>query len=737
MKSIFIKDAWTETDNTVYTLSCAGTEGFLNLLPVYLDHILFPTLTKSAFITEVYSVTGTGDDNGAVYCEMQGRENSGESRCHLELLRNSYPNHGYSMETGGIMKNIRDSLTIEKIRDYHKQYYRAENLAVIIAGKVEIDEIEKAIKPIEQKILKRKDSYPKFVKPWQTPVKPLVESKDVKILFPSDEEEYGIVYIAFHGPQATLNYETLTACYILMKYLCDTSVSPVQQTFIEIEDPYASSVSYHISENSTSLLYFSFENVPIDKIDSIKDRLAQLFADIANGVEKIDENRLKIVFEKYILERLSSLEHSPHDEITFKILGDFLYADKKEDFAKRLNVSDIISELQKKPLNYWLSLLREFYVDNKSVTVRAVPSISEKEKLAQEDTERIEKRRKELGEDGLKQKEIELENAMKENDQPPSIEMLTSLPVPSTKSINFHSLDIFKKGQKTDKVDLSGFPFYIEAYNIKSNFIYVCFTFDSSELSIEMRKYLSLFLDLIVESPIKIGDKLISYEEVVAALEEDMISYDTSLGIQCSSRFGAGPFPQTATFHMQVEARKFEIAIGWMTNLFFNTIFTKERIHIIASKLVNDIASSKRDGYGMTREILKAIYFKKNSNSQTNAVLSQNKFLDDIIEKLKNPEQCNEVIDNLNKLRDLLVPTVTVHVAANFDKIQDLKNPMKTFVEKVEKINLLNKDRLNAIFDSELMSKTGNIDGDFTGTVVGIGCVESGYLFCSSPGIYQ
>lgn len=100
MTILFFVDAWTETDNTVYTLSCAGSEGFLRLLPVYLDHILFPTLTKSGFITEIYSVTKDGEDNGAVYCEMQGRENSGESRGHLELLRNIYPEHGYSKVSG-------------------------------------------------------------------------------------------------------------------------------------------------------------------------------------------------------------------------------------------------------------------------------------------------------------------------------------------------------------------------------------------------------------------------------------------------------------------------------------------------------------------------------------------------------------------------------------------------------------------------------------------------------------
>ena len=37
-----------------YTVSCAGSEGFLNLLSIYMDHILYPTITDSAFYTEVF-----------------------------------------------------------------------------------------------------------------------------------------------------------------------------------------------------------------------------------------------------------------------------------------------------------------------------------------------------------------------------------------------------------------------------------------------------------------------------------------------------------------------------------------------------------------------------------------------------------------------------------------------------------------------------------------------------------
>ena len=63
-----------------------GSEGFLQLLPVYLDHVLYPTLTDAGFVTEVYHVNANGEDSGVVYAEMQARENTGESRCHLELV---------------------------------------------------------------------------------------------------------------------------------------------------------------------------------------------------------------------------------------------------------------------------------------------------------------------------------------------------------------------------------------------------------------------------------------------------------------------------------------------------------------------------------------------------------------------------------------------------------------------------------------------------------------------------
>ena len=68
-------NAWTATDHTCYTIYSAGSGGFLNILPVYLDHILFPLLRDEDFLTEVHHITADGEDSGVVYSEMQARSN--------------------------------------------------------------------------------------------------------------------------------------------------------------------------------------------------------------------------------------------------------------------------------------------------------------------------------------------------------------------------------------------------------------------------------------------------------------------------------------------------------------------------------------------------------------------------------------------------------------------------------------------------------------------------------------
>lgn len=85
-----------------------------------------------------------------------------------------------------------------------------------------------------------------FTRPWQDPVPPLPDSLDQVVCYPCDEESNGIVSIAWRGPSAVSEQYMLSAAAIILKYLTDFSVAPLQKEFVEISDPFASKVSGYL-----------------------------------------------------------------------------------------------------------------------------------------------------------------------------------------------------------------------------------------------------------------------------------------------------------------------------------------------------------------------------------------------------------------------------------------------------------------------------------------------------------
>jgi len=132
---------------------------------------------------------------------------------------------------------------------------------------------------------------------------------------------------------------------------------------------------------------------------------------------------------------------------------------------------------------------------------------------------------------------------------------------------------------------------------------------------------------------------------------------------------------------------------------------------------------------------LKAICYKTDTNVQQNSVLKQHVFLTDLVEGLKNEGKCDDILGNLNKLRNLLIPSITLHIAANYQKVKDLKTPLTPLIQKIQEFKEPALTHVPVTFDSQLLLKDGNLPKGFNGTIVGIGCVESGFLFSSSPGV--
>ena len=112
----------------------------------------------------------------------------------------------------------------------------------------------------------------------------------------------------------------------------------------------------------------------------------------------------------------------------------------------------------------------------------------------------------------------------------------------------------------------------------------------------ELRIYLPLMLESLFESPIRKNDKLIPYEDVIEQLNNDTVSFSSSLGLGSKPLFKCGPYSHTISVMLQVEIAKYETGIEWLRDILYNTVFSVDRLKIIAAKMNNAVAQAKRCG---------------------------------------------------------------------------------------------------------------------------------------------
>lgn len=196
-------NAWTATDHTAYTLESGGYAAFAQILPVYLDHVILPTLTDAACHTEVFHIDGEGHDAGVVYSEMQGVQNQGPELMELRGKRLMYDEKvGFRYETGGMMEQLR-VLTADRIRRFHHDMYQPKNLCVIILGEVDHVDLLSTMDHFEDRILPDVDDpTAAFKRPWVDSPQPRKLSKSVTeiVEFPEEDESIGEISVKYFGP---------------------------------------------------------------------------------------------------------------------------------------------------------------------------------------------------------------------------------------------------------------------------------------------------------------------------------------------------------------------------------------------------------------------------------------------------------------------------------------------------------------------------------------------------------
>lgn len=173
-------------------------------------------------------------------------------------------------------------------------------------------------------------------------------------------------------------------------------------------------------------------------------------------------------------------------------------------------------------------------------------------------------------------------------------------------------------------------------------------------------------------SPIRQSDgSLTPYEEVVAALESDTVSTQTSLGLECRAQFTCGAYSETALLLIKTDYRKYIRGIDWIVDLLNNTEFNVGRIRVCSSKIVNAVSQAKRNANTVTSDLMKGVHYDFDSNMRRCSMIHQQRFLTALLEKLAKPAEATRIIADLNKLRsELLQPArMSLYLAADWSKV--------------------------------------------------------------------
>ncbi|KAJ6640346.1 hypothetical protein Bhyg_13096, partial [Pseudolycoriella hygida] len=678
-------------DSTCYTSSHVGKDGLLKLLPIYLDHILYPTLVYSQFITEVYHVKGDGSDGGVVYSEILANPYNINLHAMLKAL---YGNFGYASETGGRVENLQQNTTHEMVVNYHKRFYRPENLCVTICGDVTIDEVMDSIKEMEEKILS-KPKLTKWKRPWLAPMPALI-SKTVQNLIPSKNEGFAQIYIAWRGPNCAAEFRKLLGTKFLMKHLSSIAIP---------SDFFAEGISNDKEENVKSGLYFVFSKVSVEHVDLVHLKFLRWLEDIATKKVKLDMKQINESIQFKLLLYAKNLDRSPFDDLHRKILADYLY-------AKLL----LHRPFERKP-----------YVQS-----IGIQSIAEFERMKKENKERIRNRIKNLGPEGLKKKAKELAAATKLNSRPVPDALLNTIPSPSIEHVNFYDVDVYRTGddgRKGDQIglDINSWPMYAEAYDFRTEYVYILVTIDTNAIIQSYRPYIHLLLNVIDASPF---GSTITESSVIDFTE---ISKAFQIGLAKAQPFGCGKYSQTALYRIKAFRKQYETAAKHVIANLRHTQFTVKSVKQSIERMLNEIRTAVTNIERGCAEMLQSLYYQANSNMKFNSMFRQMKFLKGLLTRLENEDDSEEVLDMLNMLREFLVSRdhLAVHVATDFVALSENKTNVNVVWRGFQFDS--GPKKLNIVPDWKVMVPINTIQ--IHGNIIGLDYTETGYLTMSSSGI--
>ncbi|KAM4551302.1 presequence protease, mitochondrial [Odontesthes bonariensis] len=296
-------NAFTASDYTMYPFSTQNGKDFQNLLSVYLDAVFFPCLREQDFWQEGWRLENEDPTNadsplvfkGVVFNEMKGAFSDNE-RVYAQHVQNKlFPDHTYSVVSGGEPLAIPD-LTWEELKRFHATHYHPSNARFFTYGDLPL---ENHLKQIQEEALSKFERIdPNTEVPsqphWTSPREDHVTcSPDALAPDPAKQNTLCVSYLL---GDITDTFEGLTLS-LLSSLMVSGPNSPFYKSLIEpkIGSDFSSVVGY---DGSTKEASFSIglQGMAEKDTERVKQIISQTIDDIIeNGFE---EERIEALLHK-------------------------------------------------------------------------------------------------------------------------------------------------------------------------------------------------------------------------------------------------------------------------------------------------------------------------------------------------------------------------------------------------------------------------------------------------------
>lgn len=324
-------NAYTTNNHTAYLYEC--TNNFYEALDEFMDYVQHPYFTDE----------NVEKEKGIIGQEIMMYDDYPEWKVYLNTLEGMYHNNPVKLDITGTIETI-SKIDKEILYKCYNTFYNPSNMAMVVAGDFEPDEI---LEEIKKRLIKHEPN---------GEIKRIYEDEPEEIVKDKIEQKMEVskplytIGIKDVVPDNNLKVKKHIAIEILLNILIGSSSDLYKQLY-EMGNSYsAPSIEYEFDKTYAHILITGQSNDPEKLFDMFKQKVKEIKD---NGISKEDfERTKKMIYGEYVK------EYNDIVDISRMFLSDYF---------KGINSFEYIEEINTIYIEFVEQILKEVFNDKKMV----------------------------------------------------------------------------------------------------------------------------------------------------------------------------------------------------------------------------------------------------------------------------------------------------------------------------------------------------------------------------------